>query len=56
MDLLKQNSLSFEQHNLVDLLQQKALYQSNDTAYIFLLNGENESIRLTYRGLIGNVY
>ena len=36
---------------LVDLLRTRALNQPDDTAYIFLQDGENESGRLTYQEL-----
>lgn len=51
MYLLRDNLLPFDQNNLVELLQDRALHQPNDTAYIFLTNGENEAISLTYREL-----
>ncbi len=36
---------------LVDLLRQRALYQPDQLAYTFLLDGESEEISLTYREL-----
>lgn len=38
-------------YHLVDILSQRALEQSEQTAYIFLGDGETETARLTYRQL-----
>lgn len=37
--------------NIVEILQHRALTQGGDTAYIFLQDGENKEIRLTYQDL-----
>ena len=37
--------------NIVEILQRRAISQGEDTAYIFLKDGENKEIRLTYREL-----
>ena len=37
--------------NIVEILQRRAKSQGGDTAYIFLKDGENQEIRLTYREL-----
>lgn len=37
--------------NLAELLQYRALHQKNQTAYTFLVDGERESISLTYQEL-----
>ncbi len=37
--------------NIVEILQQRAISQSEDTAYIFLEDGENKEIILTYQEL-----
>ncbi|WP_036481680.1 fatty acyl-AMP ligase [Myxosarcina sp. GI1] len=37
--------------NLVEILQQRAISQPQKTAYIFLKDGENKTIELTYRDL-----
>ena len=37
--------------NIVEILQRRARSQANDTAYIFLKDGENQEIRLTYQEL-----
>jgi len=37
--------------NIVEILQQRAISQPQDTAYIFLSDGENKEIRLTYQQL-----
>ena len=37
--------------NIVEILQQRALSQGEDAAYIFLQDGENKEVRLTYREL-----
>ncbi len=37
--------------NIVEILQHRARSQSKDTAYIFLKDGENKEIRLTYQEL-----
>ena len=37
--------------NIVEILQQRAISQPQDTAYIFLEDGENKEIRLTYQQL-----
>ena len=34
--------------NIVEILQQRAISQPNDTAYIFLKDGENREVKLTY--------
>ena len=39
------------QSNIVEILQYRATSQGEDTAYIFLQDGENKEIRLTYREL-----
>ncbi|BAZ29704.1 AMP-dependent synthetase and ligase [Cylindrospermum sp. NIES-4074] len=41
----------FQFSNLVDMLRQRAQYQPNQTAFIYLQNGETESSRLTYQEL-----
>ena len=51
MYLLENNPVFSKQDNLVDLLRQRALCQPKDTAYIFLTNGETESVSLTYKEL-----
>jgi acyl-CoA synthetase (AMP-forming)/AMP-acid ligase II len=37
--------------NIVEILQQRALSQGGDTVYIFLQDGENKEVRLTYQEL-----
>ena len=37
--------------NIVEILQRRALSQGGDAAYIFLQDGENEEVRLTYEEL-----
>ena len=37
--------------NIVEILQQRARLQPNDTAYIFLQNGEDRELKLTYQEL-----
>jgi acyl-CoA synthetase (AMP-forming)/AMP-acid ligase II len=39
------------QSNIVEILQQRAVSQGEKTAYIFLKDGENKEIRLTYQEL-----
>jgi acyl-CoA synthetase (AMP-forming)/AMP-acid ligase II len=51
MYLLKETPLVPRQDNLVRLLQERATYQPHDLAYSFLMNGEVESARLTFREL-----
>ncbi|MCK5171351.1 MAG: AMP-binding protein, partial [Bacteroidales bacterium] len=44
-------TLAVEHANFVDILQYQAKTQANEIAYIFLVNGEDEEIRLTYSEL-----
>lgn len=37
--------------NIVEILQQRVIVQPNETAYIFLKDGENQEARLTYQEL-----
>lgn len=37
--------------NTVEILQQRSLFQGQDTAYIFLKDGENKEVKLTYQEL-----
>ena len=37
--------------NIVEILQRRAIFQGEDTVYIFLTDGENKEIRLTYQEL-----
>ena len=41
----------FQPSNIVEILQQRAESQGDDTAYIFLKDGENKEVRLTYKEL-----
>src|SRR5688572_4939153 len=41
----------FGPSNLVDLLRHRAVHQSNDRAFTFLVDGENEELTLTYQEL-----
>ena len=43
--------MSVSDSNIVEILQQRALSQGEDAAYIFLIDGENQEVRLTYREL-----
>jgi acyl-CoA synthetase (AMP-forming)/AMP-acid ligase II len=48
---LKSDFLPLEFPSLVHLLQERSIRQGNEIAYTFLLDGESESISLTYRQL-----
>ncbi len=48
---LIESSPHSEWTSLIDLIQYRANYQPEQTAYIFLQNGKNESRRLTYQQL-----
>ena len=41
----------FQPSNIVGILQQRAKSQGDDTAYIFLKDGENKEVKLTYKEL-----
>ena len=41
----------FQPSNIVEILQQRAKFQGDNTAYIFLKDGENKEVRLTYEEL-----
>ena len=41
----------FQPSNIVGILQQRAKSQGDNTAYIFLKDGENKEVRLTYKEL-----
>jgi 8-amino-7-oxononanoate synthase len=41
----------FGPSNLVDLLRHRSLHQANDCAYLYLVDGENDEFKLTYREL-----
>ena len=43
--------MSVSDSNIVEILQRRALSQGEDAAYIFLQDGENKEVRLTYREL-----
>ena len=43
--------MSVSDSNIVEILQQRALSRGGDTVYIFLSDGENKEVRLTYREL-----
>ena len=43
--------MSVSDSNIVEILQQRALSQGEDTVYVFLSDGEKKEVRLTYREL-----
>ena len=43
--------MSTSNSNIVEILQQRALSQGGDAVYIFLQDGENKEVRLTYQEL-----
>ena len=43
--------MSISDSNIVEILQQRALSQGEDTVYIFLQDGEKKEVRLTYQEL-----
>ena len=44
----KNQTMEQEFSNLVELLQHRAKFQADKTAYIFLVDGETQEVQLTY--------
>lgn len=42
--------------NIVEILQKRAISQPNETAYIFLKDGEKQEVKLTYQELANKAY